>query len=114
MSFRDERLVKATRKRHLCQACDKWIEIGEQAINWVGMTDGEFDSLYYHTDCREAEVALNRLHDWGWYDDWMRLCEIESEDRPWLKTEYPEPYLRMCMSRERYAALKARTLPHDR
>ena len=107
MSFRNERAIKCTRKRHMCNACDKWIEPGEAAINWSGMTDGQFASIHYHPDCREAEVALNGLHDWRDFEDWMRLCDADHEDRPWIKAEHPTPYLRMCMTREQYAALKA-------
>lgn len=107
MTFIDERGIKAVRKRHVCSACDKWIEPGEAAINWVGITDGEFGSAHYHPDCRAAEIAFNHLHGWGWYDDWMRLCDADHEDRPWIKAEHPIPYLRMCMTREQWAERSA-------
>lgn len=104
MSFRSERAIKATRKRHLCSACDQWIEIGEPAINWAGTTDGDFSSVHYHPDCREAEIAYNRdCLDGHWSDDWERLCEAEHDNRPWIKENWPTPYLRMCMTREQWA-----------
>jgi hypothetical protein len=103
MRFLSEKPVKGVRKRHICQACDKFIEIGEAATNWCGINDGQFDSIYYHPDCREAEVAFNRLHEWGWMDDWMALSDREPEDNPWIKAEWPVPYLRLCMTREQYA-----------
>lgn len=104
MTFLSERAIKAVRKRHVCDACDKWIEVGEPAVTWCGLNDGQFNSVHYHPDCREAEVALNQLHDWRDYDDWMRLCEAEAEDRPWIKEKWPTPYLRLCMSRAQWAA----------
>lgn len=102
MSFISEKPIKATRKRHVCSACDKWIEIGEPAVNWCGINDGQFDSVHYHPECREAEVAINRLQDWRCYDDWMRLCEAESDDYSWIKAEHPLPYKRMMMTREQW------------
>lgn len=103
MSFTTEKAIKATRKRHLCAGCDKWIEVGEPAINWAGVTDGQFDSLHYHPDCRDAEIALNKNYDLNW-DEWVNLCEYDAEDKPYLKANWPVPYLRLCMTREQYAA----------
>lgn len=102
MSFIEERAIKATRKRHLCSACDKWIEPKEAAINWAGVTGGQFGSVYYHPECRAAEIAINRQY--GLRDDeWMSLIDADPEDRQWLKAEHPFPYLRMCMTREQWA-----------
>lgn len=107
MSFIDERYIKATRKRHVCNACDKWIEVGEAAVHWVGVTDGDFGCAYYHPDCREAEVAYNRLRGYRFGDDWFRLCEdAEPEDYSWLKSEHPIPYKRMLMTREQWAGTR--------
>jgi hypothetical protein len=105
MTFVRETSVKATRKRHLCIACDKWIEPGEAAKNWAGMHEGDFNSVYYHLDCRVAEVALNDLMGWRGGDDWERLCDTDSENYAWLKAEHPLPYRRMLMSREQWAAI---------
>lgn len=112
MSFITEREVKSVRKRHLCCACDKWIEIGEAAVNWCGVTDGDFGAFYYHPECRSAEIAINREYRLN-SDEWMSLRDAESDDRPWIKAEHPLVYLRMCMTREQWAARKALTL-HDR
>lgn len=115
MSFVDERSVKATRKRHICEACDKWIEPGERAVNWVGLSDGQFGAAYYHPECRVAEVAFNETRGWGYGDDWSRLCEdAEPDDHRWLKAEHPLAYRRMKMTREQWAAhtpAPARTQP---
>jgi hypothetical protein len=97
-----ERHVRAVRKPHLCWACDKWIYPGESALTCVGVTDGQFWSLYYHHDCRQAELELNELHEWWYNDEWMRLCEAESDDYDWLSDTHPGPYERMRMTRVQY------------
>lgn len=104
MSFSGEKTVKATRKRHVCIACNKFIEIGESAINWAGMTDGDFNSVYYHHECRAAEIGLNDLAGLRG-DEWMGLSEADREDYPWLKAEHPIAYRRLLMTREQAAAL---------
>jgi hypothetical protein len=112
VSFVTEKPVGAVRKRHLCSACDKWIEIGEPAVNWAGTTDGDFSSVHYHPDCREAEIAFNRHAQTDRYaDEWQGLLDAEPEDRPWIKANWPLPYLRMCMTRKQYAAHRAATTP---
>lgn len=104
MSFVREQVIKATRKRHLCDACDKWIETGEPATHWVGVTNGDFGSAHYHPECRAAEIELNRANDL-WNDEWVRLIDlIEPEDRPWLKREHPLAYRRLLSTREQWAA----------
>lgn len=110
MTFSSERAIKSTRKRHLCSACDKWIEIGEPAINWTGNTGGDFGSVHYHPDCRQAEIEYNYQCVGGWDDEWSRLCDAEHEDLPWIKEKWPVPYLRMCMTREQWA-LRALATP---
>lgn len=108
MSFISERPIKATRKRHLCSACDKWIEVGEPAVNWAGITDGDFSSVHYHPDCRKAEVAYNETYlDRHWSDDWYPLHEREADDNAWIKENFPVPYKRMCMTRNQWAAESA-------
>lgn len=94
--------IKAVRKQHLCIGCMKHIHVGKPAVTWVGINDGDFNSVYYHPECREAEIALNDLHDYRFYDDWLQLCEAESEDYPFLKKEHPIAYKRMMMTREQH------------
>lgn len=98
MSFRSERNVKAVRKRHRCDGCNSDIEVGDPAVRWAGMTDGDFGSLIFHVECREAEIALNRLLEVGWYDDWCGLQDIDGEDRPWLIDTFPVVAQRMGFS----------------
>lgn len=89
MSFSREWKVKAVRKEHRCQGCRTKLEIGQPAARWAGTTDGQFDSVIYHPECREAEVALNDLTgDWV-YGDWHSLSEIEDDDRAWLAENHP-------------------------
>ena len=104
MTFTRENVIKATRKRHVCAGCNKFIEVGESAINWAGMTDCEFNSVHYHPDCRAAECALNDLHDNHRYGDWMNLVDIDEEDLPWLEIEHPLVFRRLSLSREQWAA----------
>ena len=96
MAFASETTVKAVRKRHRCDGCNRFIEIGEPATRWSGMTDGDFAAVIYHPDCRQAEVDMN-LHIMGhqYGDDWCGLSDIEDEDRPWLLGSYPAVAERM-------------------
>lgn len=105
MSFVTEKAVKATRKRHVCSACNKWIEAGERAVSWAGTTDGDFSSAHFHPECRAAEIALNDLHDTRYSDEWIGLGDADAEDYPWLKANHPLPYRRWLMSREQWAAV---------
>lgn len=105
MSFVNERTIKSTRKRHICAACDKWIEAGETAIGWAGVTDGDFHSCHYHPECREAEVGYNMTClNIMFNDDWTPLHEAEREDYPWIHAEHPVAYRRMIMTRDQCAA----------
>jgi hypothetical protein len=89
VSFTREYPVKAVRKRHRCECCRSFIEIGEPATRWAGMSDGDFYSVIMHPDCRAAEVELNDLKDWRSGDDWWPLHEAEPDDHQWLLEEYP-------------------------
>lgn len=108
MSFVTEKTVKAVRKRHLCAACDKYIEVGEPAVNWSGTTDGDFSSCYYHVECRAAELAYNRRVSGTWFpdDEWWPLHEAEQEEYRWLKANHSVAYRRMLTPRERYDHIK--------
>lgn len=94
MSFSGEKTVKATRKRHQCCACLSMIEIGESAVNWAGMNDGDFNSVYYHPECRAAEIAYNHMIAVWHADEWASLAEIESDDLIWLEAEHPAAFSR--------------------
>lgn len=87
MSFSTEETRKA-RKSHRCCACSKMVEVGTRYVRWVGTEDG-FQSEAYHTDCRAAEIAYNRLAGVDYYD-WYSLADIEDEDFDWLCDEFPD------------------------
>ena len=106
MSFVNERTIKAVRKPHLCEACCKRLQVGEAAINWAGLTDGDFGSAYYHPECREAEIAYNHMIG-SHYDEWTPLHDADRESYPWIKANHPTAYRRMLTPRARYDALAA-------
>lgn len=88
MTFLSEKTVKAVRKQVRCDACGQHIEIGQPAQRWAGVEDGQFHTLVYHPECREAEIALNALH--GTFSaEWMGLYDAEPDDHPWLLAEHP-------------------------
>ena len=93
--FLGETNYKAVRKPHQCIACCKTVDVGQPAIVWAGKVDGDFNSNYYHPECRAAEIALNELRDWRWSDDWVLLNEIESEDYKWIQQEHPDAWKRL-------------------
>ena len=97
-----EETIKAVRKPHLCIACLKLVKVGKQAITWVGLSDGDFNAVYYHPECRKAEIAINDLYDYRFGDEWIQLCDVDSEDYRFLKSEHPIAYKRLLMSREQY------------
>jgi hypothetical protein len=94
VTFSNEWTVKAGRVRKTCLACPVKIDIGQPAVNWAGMNDGDFTAVSYHPECRAAEIAFNELR--GTYgDDWGGLDEMEPEDRAWLIAEHPIVAARM-------------------
>lgn len=107
MSFVSERPVKAIRKARKCCGCRQMVEVGQPAIVWAGMKDGDFGYLTYHRECRAAEIGLNRLHDTRWDDEWSTLRDMEFDDWPWLLEEYPAVAARFDITAERIAEVKA-------
>lgn len=108
MTFLREAPIRAIRKRRGCAGCERFVEVGQPAIQWVGINDGQFCAVIYHPDCREAEVELNKLHDHRWYDDWMNLyADMEWEDWPWLILAYPGVATRMGITYARYEEIRA-------
>jgi hypothetical protein len=74
------------RKRHKCCACETWVKPGERYVRWAGLCDGEFSTAVYHCDCREAEIAFNKICDIG---EWVNLGDMESDDHDWLIDAHP-------------------------
>lgn len=109
MTFSSETLVKAVRKRHICNGCLRHIEAGQSAMRWAGMTDGEFGTCIYHLDCREAELAYNNdLLECQWGDDWYPIHDIDSDDWPWLIEAHPTVAARMGITAHPDADTSAR------
>ncbi len=89
MSFAREYPVKAIRKPRRCVGCGKMLIAGSPAVEWVGMSDGEFATATYHPDCREAEIALNNNAGGSW-DEWYSLLnDRDTDDEAWLRTDFP-------------------------
>lgn len=97
MTFASETPVKSVRKRKRCDGCNTFVEVGEPAVRWAGLTDGDFGTAIYHPDCRATEIALNRLAGTRG-DEWMTLDEIEEEDWQWLVEDHPTVAARMGIS----------------
>lgn len=96
MTFASETTVKAVRKRHNCDGCQRRIEVGEPAVRWAGMTEGDFGHCIYHPDCRKAEIAYNLdILDCQHGDDWSQLSDIDCDDWPWLIGAFPAVAARM-------------------
>jgi hypothetical protein len=87
VTFLSERIIKVTRRAHVCEGCGQTIPASDPAYNWRGVDD-YFMSAYYHPDCREAEVKLNDLWDRN-SDEWMCLQDRDREDHAWILAEYP-------------------------
>lgn len=102
MSFHSERTIKAIRKARQCDACSTMVEVGETAIGWAGVTDGDFGTCTYHPECRVAEIAINRLHGTR-FDEWMGLGEMEWDDHEWLLVKHPTVAARMRITAETVA-----------
>lgn len=102
MTFYREDHIRAVRKSRQCNGCASTIEIGSPAVDCAGHYDGDFWAATYHVDCREAEIALNNLHDTH-SDEWMNMSEdMEWEDWPWLIDEFPTVAARMNITTERF------------
>ena len=95
MSFVTEKPVGAVRKRRRCDVCCQTIEIGEPAIRWAGMTDGDFGSFIFHPECRTAEIAYNQMASSA-CGEWYSLNhDREEDDNAWILAEHPIVAARM-------------------
>jgi len=106
MGFANEKPIKAIRKAHPCAGCGKMLNVGEPAIGWAGTTDGQFDTATYHPECREAEIALNKLQGNHW-DEWSSLGDMEEDDHPWLFSTFPIVAERFGVTAETVLAMEA-------
>ena len=58
-----ETMVKKTRKRHRCEWCPEWIEVGQAAMNRAYVWEGEFHHGYLHPECWEALCRSDNMED---------------------------------------------------
>jgi len=100
VSFANETEHKA-RKAHKCDACCTAIDFGSTYVRWAGTSDGEFSVAKFHVECRNAEIALNKLSGTDW-DEWMGLDDMEVDDWPWLIADHPEVAARLQITQAKY------------
>ena len=96
VDFASHRDVKSTRSDHNCAGCGCTIPSGSPAFYFSGKFEGHFSSCHYHTDCRDAEVALNDLRQ-TLGGEWDCIGEIaeEPEDVEWLIETFPSVAARL-------------------
>ena len=69
------------RKQYHCEACCAKIDPGERYTRWSGVTDGAFESVKYHVECRDWEIFLNHEYVARWfYDEWTPLHEMVADE----------------------------------
>lgn len=100
MGFANE-TEHTARKEHRCDACNQRINAGSRYVRWAGTTDGDFSEAKYHLECRQAEIALNKLAGTDW-DEWMGLDDMEADDWPWLLADYPVVATRCGVTQTKY------------
>ena len=105
MDFYSEKIVKVRKPRN-CDGCGKMLEKGEAALTYSGKFNGDFGSNTLHTDCREAELAYNKMADTNW-DEFVGLHELEADDWDWLLADFPTVAARLNVTPERISEHKA-------
>lgn len=103
--FYSEKIVKV-RKPRQCGGCCQMIEKDEQALTYSGKFDGEFGSFTLHPDCREAELAWNKMTG-TYYDEFVGLSDLDADEWEWLLAEFPNVAARKGVTAERIADHKA-------
>lgn len=94
MGFFNERKIKATRKDHRCECCQKPINAGSPAIYMAGLTeDDDLWAGHAHVECRAAECAWNSERG-TYHDEWDMLYMIREDDEAdewlaWLADKHP-------------------------
>ena len=76
-------------KDHRCDCCGKRISKGQRQEVQKQIFDGRPCTYRAHDDCAQAEQRARELAgDWNEDADY-RVCEMEPEDEPWLREEFP-------------------------
>jgi hypothetical protein len=90
MMFSREWTVRKTRKDHICDGCRSTIFSGSAAVKWAGLQEGEFMEAVYHSECREAEIAFNKMHGTLGEDEWISIGQTQDpDDAAWLIENFP-------------------------
>ena len=93
--FSCETSIKKTRKKHICEHCEKPIAVGSSAERISGVWDGDFGTVYMHSDCAAAGKAYATMTGY-WGDEWSWLHQLDDqEDHKWLAKEFPTVAERM-------------------
>lgn len=89
--FYTSKEIKATRKRYVCEQCNRHIEIGSPAHYGFGIYEGDTYSVHTHVECQAAALAYAKLNDaWGEEWPWFQHMECsEYEHGAWLLENHP-------------------------
>ncbi|AIT81261.1 hypothetical protein [Novosphingobium pentaromativorans] len=106
--FLGERLLRAVRKPHRCEACGTMIHARQPAVYCSTIQDGDFFGWYSHPECRVAETDWNkRRGPWGngsWCDEdycWLfQAVDGEPIEQAWMVANHPIAAGRLRLSIE--------------
>lgn len=81
------------RKQYICDQCGKRIVVGEKHASVAFKQDGEFSAYREHSRCRDAWVAC--IDHFQMDPECLPLMrDMESDEREWIKAEYPDVHER--------------------
>jgi hypothetical protein len=103
-SFYCHRVIKATRKPHVCEQCGRRIEIGSPSHYRTGVWEGHFYAEHAHVECHEAAWEYATLNDlWGEEFPWFQHMD-DRDHHDWLLEKHPIVAGRLNIIDERTAA----------
>lgn len=83
--------IKAVRKPHCCEQCNKTIAIGEPAKYNFGIWEGEPFGTYQHVECAAAAHEYATINDL-WFEEypWFQFMDDSEHDHhAWLIEKHP-------------------------
>lgn len=83
--------IKAVRKPHCCEQCNKMIAVGEPAEYNFGIWEGEPFGTYTHIECNAAANEYAELNDL-WFEEypWFQFMDdSEHGHHAWLLEKHP-------------------------
>lgn len=89
--FHSSREIKKTRKRYVCEQCNRFIEIGSPAHYSFGVYEGDTYGLHTHIECQAAAKEYAELND-AWGEEWPWFQHMENgeyEHHDWLLENHP-------------------------